>query len=256
MPKFAPVAPIQILEGLWAHSPDTFGDYHLLLAHHTVAHEKRFNDLFREISKSGYQATVIMDNSIVELGDAVDLDMICRAVDTVQFEGIDVIPVLPDVMGQGEETRQAVKEAYPIWEKEMPCDSGFMVVCQGNDFQDYLTSLHMFADLAEFPMIEVLGVPRVLTKDIGSRIRPALSAAKYTETHRIHFLGFSDNVIDDIDSVKCVPSSGIDSAVPLRLREVFTEFCDAGKRPSDWFETAQVDNTMISNLERARKMFE
>ena len=257
MPKFGPVAPIQVLEGLFAHSPTSFGNYHLLLAHHTVEHQKRFSDLFQRVSEWAIvngDVTVIMDNSIVELGNAVDTGMIQAAVEAISFDGINVIPVLPDVMGQGLETRVAVEEAYPIWDEVMGGVS-FMVVCQGNNFQDYLASLHYFADKVLFPKVEVLGIPRVLTKLIGTRIRAALSAKEYEDSHKIHFLGFSDNITDDIDSVKVIPTSGIDSAVPLRVREIFSEFTEAGKRPTDWFETAQVDVLMIENLAAARQLF-
>jgi hypothetical protein len=258
MPKFAPVAPIQVLEGLWAHSPATFGNYHLLLAHHTVAHKKRFSDLFdrvSEVARVDGPVTVIMDNSIVELGDAVDFDMIAEAVNCIDKEGIDVLPVLPDVMGKGHETRQAVSEAYPAWEAGMP-GIGFMAVCQGENLGDYIESIEMFGDRLMFPSIEMLGIPRVLHKTVGTRIRPAIEARKYMDTHRIHFLGFCDKITDDIDSVGVIRASGIDSAVPLRVREVFGEFTDAGPRSTTWFDEAQVDSLMIDNLANARQMFE
>ena len=71
----------------------------------------------------------------------------------------------------------------------------------------------------------------------------------------IHLLGFSDYITDDIDSAKVIGNCGIDSAVPLRHRDMFSEFVDAGKRPPTWFDTAQVDARMIDNLNIARKLF-
>lgn len=254
MPKFAPVAPIQVLEGLYAAGPEIFGDYHLLLAHHTVEHKKRFRDLFKRIADDGHKITVIMDNSIVELGDAVDMKMISEAVECVQYEQHYVYPVLPDVMGNGEETRNAVEAAYPEWEAFMP-GKGFVAVCQGTSLADYWESLDLFGTKEKFPRIDMLSIPRVLVKTVGSRVKAALKAREYLGTHDIHFLGFSDNITDDIDAVRIIPEAGIDSAVPLRLRELFGEFVEAGKRPSDWFETAQVDKRMIDNLAIARQMF-
>jgi hypothetical protein len=149
MPKFGPVAPIQVLEGLFAHDTTTFGDYHLLLAHHTVAHSKRFRDLFEHVGNvalnTGKEVTVIMDNSIVELGDAVDMQMISDAVNAISFPGIKVYPVLPDVMGEGDATRRAVDSSYDAWHGSMPGE-GFMAVCQGENYQDYLESLHYMVD--------------------------------------------------------------------------------------------------------------
>src|SRR3990167_554124 len=256
MAKFAPVAPVQVLEGLYAAGE--FGDYHLLLAHHTVEHKARFRDLFNRAYDDGWSGTVIMDNSIVELGDSVSLDMIAEAVTVVKgnqpIPNVAVYPVLPDVMGKGEATREIVAKEYPSWVEQMPGD-GFMVVCQGSDFQDYLSSLKVFGDANAYPDIEVLGIPRVLQRTCGTRIRAVLSAKDYLDTHLIHLLGFSDDIADDIDSAKLLSTCGIDSAVPLRFREVFTEFIDAGKRPTDWFETAQVDRLMIDNLNSAGRLF-
>lgn len=254
MPKFAPVAPIQVLEGLYAAGPQVFGNYHLLLAHHTVEHEGRFKDLFKRMSDDGHHVTVIMDNSIVELGSAVDNEMIAEAVNIIKEGDHTVYPVLPDVMGDGLSTRREVDKAYPIWEHEMPGD-GFVAVCQGVDFQDYEESLEMFGDKKRFPSIAMLSIPRVLTKNIGSRVKPALKMRDYIGSHKIHFLGFSDDISDDLDSVAIIPEAAIDSAVPLRVRECFGEFTDAGKRPADWFETAQVDKRMIDNLQTARFLF-
>lgn len=262
MAKFAPVAPIQVLEGLYAAGPEIFGDYHLLLAHHTVAHKQRFRDLFSRIAGDVLAGkglangiTVIMDNSIVELGDAVDDDLIEEAVNIVNGGAIDVYPVLPDVMGKGHETRQASLEAYLRWDRSGMPGVGYCAVCQGETLEEFHKSLHYFGDRQKFPLIEMLSVPRVLHRDIGSRIRPAIAAKEYTKSHKIHFLGFCDNVVDDVDSASIIPSAGIDSAVPLRVREEFTQFTQTEKRPADWFETAQVDQRMIRNLENARKMF-
>ena len=266
MAKLAPVAPIQVLEGLYAAGPQVFGDYHLLLAHHTVEHGKRFKELFARISedtrnckgpgKDGINnITVIMDNSIVELGGAVDDDMIREAVELIDFPFIDVIPVLPDVMGQGEETRHLSAEAYGRWEADNMPGVGYCAVCQGDSIGDFQKSLSFFGNKETFPLVEMLSIPRYLHKTVGSRVRPAVDARPYFDTHKIHFLGFCDDVTDDIDSVSIIPGACIDSAVPLRVREEFTEFTDAGKRPADWFETAQVDKRMLQNLENARRMF-
>lgn len=252
--KFGPVAPIQVLEGMWAAGPEIFGDYHLLLAHHTVAHKARFRDLFKAIADKGHDCTIIMDNSIVELGDAVGPEMVAEAVSMVNHGEIICHPVLPDVMGDGEATRQAIYDAYDEWLDVVGGD-GFMAVCQGSSFHDYVETLEMVTNRKDYPHIDVIGIPRVLTKIIGSRVRPALVARQMATQHKIHFLGFSDSITDDIDAVKVIPGAGIDSAVPLRYREVFTEFIDAGKRPSDWFETAQIDRLMIDNLQEARRIF-
>lgn len=261
MSKFAPVAPIQVLEGLYAHSPETFGNYHLLLAHHTVEHAARFRDLFQRASDDGHHCEVIMDNSIVELGTAVNFDMIAQAVTTVQAPGHEVFPVLPDVMGKGEETRLAVSEVYKAWEAGMP-GQGYVAVCQGKDWEDYTESVRLFTDTDKFPAISVYSIPRILVKTLGSRVRAAAFMRQHLALNgddhnlsRIHFLGFSDNITDDIDSVHIIEGAGIDSAVPLRIREMFTQWVITEGRAPDWFDTAQVDKLMVDNLLSARQIF-
>lgn len=256
MPKFAPVAPIQVLEGLWAAGPEVFGDYHLLLAHHTVEHKARFADLFKRIGDTDWEGTIIMDNSIVELGNAVNFDMIAEAVTTLKDHcpNATVYPVLPDVMGNGVQTREAVSGAYDDWEAGMPGD-GFMVVVQGTDIDDYIESLDFFTAEGSFPDIDILGIPRVLHKTCGSRVHPMRLARDYSDQYMIHMLGFSDVITDDVDASCMVPSCGIDSAVPLRMQDIFSEFADPGKRPPTWFDDAQVSERMIENLGLARTLF-
>lgn len=265
MAKFAPVAPIQVLEGLWAAGAETFGDYHLLLAHHTVEHAARFRDLFKRLEDAGWTGTIIMDNSIVELGDAVSADMVAEAVHICdQGDGVAIYPVLPDVMGDGEATRDLVAKEYDNWVETLD-GYPWMVVLQGKDFDDYLASLAFFADRTDyagfpehgtqFPDIEVLGIPRVLVEKCGTRVQAMRAVSVFKESFKIHMLGFSDNITDDVDSACIIPGCGIDSAVPLRTRELFTEFLDAGKRPPKWFDEAQVDERMIDNLQAARLLF-
>lgn len=259
MTKFAPVAPIQVLEGLYAHSPETFGKYHLLLAHHTVEHKARFRDLFQRASDDGHHCEIIMDNSIVELGEAVDFDMIADAVSTVDTPGHEVFPVLPDVMGEGEATRLEVAKVYKQWEADMP-GQGFVAVCQGKDWEDYTESVRQFTDYDQYPAISMYSIPRILVKTIGSRVRAASFMRQHLEVNgdqyaKIHFLGFSDDITDDIDSTKIIEGAGIDSAVPLRIRDVFSQWVITEGRAPDWFDTAQVDKRMIDNLQLARDIF-
>lgn len=255
MTFFAPVGPIQILEGL--HAAGTLGNYHLLLAHHTLEHKARFTDLFARLDGSTDEdITVIMDNSIVELGASASFDAVAEATQCIvnASSRITVIPVLPDVMGKGKDTRDAVEEAYPLWAREMPGD-GLMAVAQGDSFDDYMASLAMFTNIKNFPGITWIGVPRFLHKTCGSRVPAAMEVSKYAHTHRVHLLGFCDDVRDDLGAAAIPGITGIDSAVPLRVREAFTELVDAGARAPDWFDKAQVDSLMLANLNSCRRMF-
>ena len=255
MSEFAPVAPIQILEQLYDHHPRVFGEYHLLLAHHTVQEESRFRSLFERIAADGeIHPLVIMDNSVVECGGYVNFDMMQQACAAIADAGHDVIPVLPDVMGKGQETREATLEAYRRWEREIP-HAGFMAVCQGINFDDFCSSVELFSNRARFPHMEFLGVPRFLVKTLGTRksaVHHALHHASRASMS-IHLLGYSDQTWDDLSCSQIPGVRGIDSAVPLRVPRQFQFGLDDGPRPSDWFETAQVNPQMLANLGYVRQ---
>ena len=259
--SFAPVAPIQVLEGLLSISPTTFGRYHLLLAHHTVEHPARFTELFRVAStRIGQHIDVIMDNSLVELGGAVDSKMIREAVEIVQEGGgshTHVIPVLPDVMGDAAATIQASTEAYSEWQKDEMPGSGYMVVAQGPSFWDFIKLIDHFFVLNYFPEIRWVGIPRALVSTLASR-RFAIEYVQTVAPHvQIHLLGFSDNVLDDLQCARLRGVRGIDSAVPLRHDGIFLPTSQTPPRSPDWFDKAEVNNdTMLINLYNIRKWVE
>lgn len=254
MSAFAPVAPIQVLEQMYGYSPKVFGEYHLLLAHHTVEHLARFEALFAKIAADGLiHPIIIMDNSVVECGGYVNFDMMHEACSAISDSGHDVFPVLPDVMGNGQETREATLEAYSKWERDMPC-AGFMAVAQGAFWDDYCSSVELFSNRARFPLMEFIGVPRVLVKTLGTRRNATTKAIKYAQANdmKVHLLGYSDQTYDDLDCSRMPGVHGIDSAVPLRVPGKFKWGDDDGPRPEDWFEMAQLNPQMLENLTLVR----
>lgn len=257
--EFGPVAPIQVLRGLYEYGPKMFGTYHLLLAHHTIEAEAEFRALFKQINDEGHfgdgELTIIMDNSIVELGDAVDAATVAHATAIIQESCpiARVYPVLPDVMGDGSATRTAIADSYDQW-ADIIGGHGFMAVCQGETLEDYVETLTLVTDRERFPRIEWIGVPRILVKQIGTRMAATLKAI---ETDRcVHLLGFSDNIEDDFNCANVPGVSGIDSAVPLRVNDIFTPFISTEKRDPRWFVDAQVTPHMVNNLVEARKYVE
>jgi hypothetical protein len=255
MAEFAPVAPIQVLEEMYQLSPKMFGEYHLLLAHHTAEKYGRFIDLSARIAMDGeIHPLIIMDNSVVECGGYVNEDMMKDACSPFFEEGHQIIAVLPDVMGNGGRTREAVAESYRRWELNVPC-CGFMAVCQGESMQDYEISLRTFANRARYPNVEFLGVPRILVEKVGSRVHATQMALKYASHAgmKVHLLGYSDDMFDDLTCSRIAGVHGIDSAVPLRVDTPFDFAKKYPPRPKDWFEVAKLSPIMRMNLEAARR---
>lgn len=263
MSAFAPVAPIGILESM--KKDGTLGTYHLLLAHHVLEFPDRFAALFSDLKG----CTIIMDNSIVELGDSQNEERVLEACEVIKGAYTTrpnwIIPVLTDVMGDGQATREAATKSYDLWKgKGYP----LMVVAQGGNgdkamsphdtWQDFCQTVDYFLLSGNFPEIEYVGIPRKLVENLGTR----QLAIQYVEAVRpdinVHLLGFSDDVTDDVISANHPGVEGIDSAVPLRYSysepdSLFTPTSSIPPRPKDWFEKGEYDKTVAKNLFNIRR---
>lgn len=262
-PQFAPVAPIQVLEELAKRNlRDGYGHYHLMLAHHVADQAKWFNLMHSSAAaQNPYKAfTIIMDNSIVELGTAVDDQMIREAVNAVKVDNTTVIPVLPDVMGNGEETRRQAAEAYDRWihpDTKMP-GHGLMVVVQGKDWEDFTKTVdYFFLYPKKREKITWIGVPRWLENNGISRVKALEYIMMVAPYVNIHLFGFSDNIFADFQAARLDQKMirGIDSAVPLRYASPLSPMTspeEIGKRDPDWFENGQLEQIHLENVLRVR----
>jgi len=247
MGLYAPVAPVQILREMLAVDPHFFGHYHLLLAHETVKKPGEFYSVFSDaVFGTGLpRGVVIMDNSVVETGEAVDLGMVREAANIIQAatgrHDWTVLPCLPDVMGDGPATRTAIAEAYPEWDKEMTSKE-FMAIAQGDDLQDFFQTVNfLFLDEPNrFPKIRWLGIPRILTKQVGSRKAAIDYVSMVAPQIRIHLFGFSDNMVDDFQCARDPRVVGIDSAVPIRVRQPLLPTTYVPARDPEWFDKGSV----------------
>jgi hypothetical protein len=257
MAEFAPVAPIQILEAL--KEDRTLGQHHLLLAHHVLEYPDRFKELF---SRPYGPYSIIMDNSIVELGDAASDAKVKEACDALGYSSLrKIYPVLTDVMADGPATIKASTESYDWWMENNLDGYPLFVVLQGNDWKTFTETADHFLLESGFERIKMVGIPRVLTKHLGTRWK----AIEYVHAIRpdllIHLLGFSDDVTDDIVCGNHPAVMGIDSAVPLRYSYSSTETgfytptAEIPKRPEDWFEKGEYNDHVAINLDKARRWF-
>ena len=246
MAKFAPVAPAKVVSYL---SPGACGDYHLLLAH-DVASKENIQD-YRTFFGRHRNMTIIMDNSVIETGNAVDLKIVrqaCMAVDTTSV-------VLPDVLLDGKATVESCQKALEEWPATFSdlfghrTDRGFMIVPQGKTLQEFAWCASQFADN---PLINFWGIPRNLVGYHGSREKAIDIAHALNPTRRIHLLGFSDDICDDVICAKDRRVEGIDSAVPLRAGSLGIELqfnTDMLPR-GDWWNTAVHVPMMDTNIEK------
>lgn len=251
MALFAPVCPSRILKQL---DPRNSGTYHLLLAH-DVAKDRGYKEFFDTL----YAPTVIMDNSVIELGNAVDLNVIKEACHNV----LPTTIVLPDVLLDAQATVDSCKAALTEWRsafqdvlsKPIEFSSqgrGFMIVPQGETLEEWAWCAEQFKDDAD---INFWGIPRNLVGKIGTR-KDAIEIAHALNPSRvIHLLGFSDDIIDDVLCARNRLVAGIDSAVPLRIASEGREMSmtlTTGPR-GDWWDFCQFNPRMDRNIELYRQ---
>ena len=129
-------------------------DMHMFLTH--LVEKYPFYAKFAKEVK-GYK---ILDNSLIELGGAVDIQ---RVLDAAEKIGADEI-ILPDVFQKGPETIDAVNKALSELNDRYTNRSWpykLMAVAQGRDEEEWYECYH---ELLNNPDIDVIGIPKVLAK--------------------------------------------------------------------------------------------
>ncbi len=253
MAAYAPVAPISILEQFAQQS--ILGQYHLLLAHDIVKDPLTSAAYHHVFGKRTWEGTVILDNSIIELGNAVDLDIISAAAETCRANVI----VLPDVLEDGPATVESIASAWDEWEATFDAVLGsgkyrFMIVPQGKTFEEFDKCAEELAGMVNNDVM--WGVPRNTVKLHGSRHGAIMSCHSIDDSWPIHMLGFSDNLQDDIECARMREVTGIDSAVPIRVPS-FEAIVNGEVAPprGDWWNQARYKPEMVDNLMYARQVF-
>lgn len=265
MLKFAPVCPIHIYKALKAKGPKYFGNYFLLLAHDVLAHADEYREVFHSIPKE--ERTIIMDNSVIELGNACTPENLFQACKIVNAN----VLVIPDVLEDGVHTIKALKKFYAsILASDVYSTAykeyEFMFVPQGRNQRDYYACVADAFDLGP-DHFKWVGIARNLTGRVfDSRTTPVAHIQRFASIRsrklNYHLLGFSDDVEDDF--VTCgkhrTTIKGIDSAVPLRLgtrgvtlqpwyegHDGVDKFPSAGKR-GDWWNKVKATDLLAENI--------
>ena len=192
--RFAPVAPVALLQEMIKWGEQVVGPYHLLLAHDVLANRDAFADWAKELRASitksfisGY-VDIIMDSSVIELGAPVSIDTILEAAEVVDATTI----VLPDIIGDQEATHELVASAL---ERKDVTRYKTMFVPQGKTIEEYVASLEV---AALFNWGTCIGLPRDAHEYEVPRRDLALVSRMLMPDRPIHLLGFSNHdLIED-----------------------------------------------------------
>ena len=249
MARYCIVAPTQILTEL--ADIGGIGRNHLLLAHDIVKRQNQlvYHTLFHPDSKLKLPLEqIILDNSVAELGKAVDLEMIADAAKIV----VPTCVALPDRYLDTNGTISDSTRALDPWSQEFE-NGDLMYIPQGRTPEDFFkacTSEPLMSD----PRIKWWGIPRNIVQHHGTRKNAIELVRALNPTRKIHLFGFSDNLYDDIICARHPFVESIDSAVPLRQRTQFPSPELVGPRGS-WWEEGKLTALAVSNVKAARDIF-
>lgn len=226
--KFAPVAPLDTLIEL--HRQGVKLDYLLLLAHDVAERSADWRDACREYFAESF---IVMDNSLIELGhpcSKATMEVACNATNPN-------VVVLPDKLKDASATLSMSAHAIDDWAGVVG-NAEFMGVAQGDTKEEVLATV---SELKYLPRVGYISIPRVVAQQFGTRSWAIEYAATLCGglTPRVHLLGFSDDVKDDLDCARMRGVMGIDSAVPIRsaMRGIYGEqmlWVDCGPRGDYW----------------------
>lgn len=227
MADFAPVAPWQVYAKLF--EKDCFPKAYLLLAHDVLANKEGYASLVDEGFDKAH--TIIMDNSVIELGVA---EGIKPTLDAAQVVGAQIV-VLPDALENASET---IKLTLAGWEEWLECNDATsidcMIVPQGESMQEWIRCIEELYNEGVDP--EWIGIPRNTPGRIcSSRLDLVRIAKVFYPAAKIHLLGFSKLPYDDVLTAHHPDVVSIDSAVPLRASQ--NSMWNSGYPRGAWWET-------------------
>ena len=195
--KLASILPVKNIK----HTFD--GDYAMLLAH--------LKDYYPEnTNKNCY---VIMDNSLIEKENAIDIIELYKAAKQC---GADEI-IIPDVLQDSLGTLMSLLKSYELL-KEYTCDHidiKLMAVCQGKTLEEFI-NCYTFLETCSY--ISTIGIPKI-AETLHENGRPGLEDLWVDSRKNIHLLGCYTS-LNEIRNYK-YPSRirSIDTCIPALLSQ-------------------------------------
>lgn len=149
---------------------------------HLVLKYPQYTKAMRDFK--GYK---VLDNSLIELGDAMSMDNILEAAEIIEADEI----ILPDAFLNNKGTIERVEIALnDICKRNLPYN--IMAVAQGKNLQEWADC---FATLESIHEIDVIGIPKVLAK-IFPAGRKTVESIWVASHKTIHLLGLWYSLVE------------------------------------------------------------
>lgn len=158
----------------------TVNQPYIMALAHLVKQYPHYRDALRRCNADRY---IILDNSIIETGEACDLFQLAVLADLCCADEI----VLPDVFRNGEATFRLVQQSIEQLDKDGMFHGKRMAVVHGTDIHEWVQYFNLTANCDG---VDVIGIPKVVCEwtDDGTRRELVEYAAKHTDKP-IHLLG-------------------------------------------------------------------
>lgn len=169
--KLASIVPMKNVERTFD------GDYAMMLTHLAKYYPKR-----KDLPYASRQCYRILDNSLIELGGAVDMVQLIEAAEMCEADEI----ILPDVFKDATATLKSVVQAIEwLDDHQLKHKYRLMAVCQGDTPEEFE---RCFRTLESLPSIHCIGIPKV-TETIHPLGRPGFEYLWQGSPKAIHLLG-------------------------------------------------------------------
>ncbi len=163
-----------------------YTNYHMALTHLVLKYPD-YADHYKKLVEQG--AFVILDNSLIELGEAASLEKVLEAAAIINPSEI----VLPDVYKKGDDTINAVDNAL-IELRRLAKENGperyrfqLQAVCHGETEEEWKETWH---NLQQYHELCTIAIPKVTEHQFGSRTPLVKWALENNEENKeIHLLG-------------------------------------------------------------------
>ena len=163
-----------------------YTNYHMALTHLVLKYPD-YADHYKKLAENG--SFVMLDNSLIELGEAASLEKVLEAAAIINPSEI----VLPDVYKKGDDTVNAVDNALiklrHLAEKNglENYDFQLQAVCHGETEEKWKETWHR---LQQYGEIGTIAIPKVTEHQFGSRTPFVKWALENNEDEKeIHLLG-------------------------------------------------------------------
>lgn len=226
-----------------------YTDYHMCLTH-LVLDYPHYADFYRHRAENGDY--VILDNSLIELDEALDLSVVLKAAELVLPDEI----VLPDCYLDGPgtlyEIRQALKQL-----KDTPYK--LQAVCHGKSVREWKECWDV---LQWLPEVRCIGIPKVTTTFFdGGRPEAVRYALDNNQANKeIHLLGMWGDVTElkEYNVYEASKIRGMDSSITFHSTiENYSYKKNQTKKPDykiDLVKSYKVDGKLL--LENQQQVLE